>query len=171
MKATGVVRRIDDLGRIVIPKEIRRTLKVNEGDNLEIYVNNDEIILKKYSVVGDITDLASKLVSVFYKNYNKSLLITDRERVIAVSKNIEKTYNSLELTNIIKDSINNRNEVVFDDSNVVVGGKKENKFLLIPIITNSDAIGSIILIDEDIDDNLKSVIRLLVSILIKNVEE
>ena len=72
MKATGVVRRIDDLGRIVIPKEIRRSLKINDGDSLEIFVDTNEVILKKYSLLDDMVDLSKKLVNTVKKVYNKS---------------------------------------------------------------------------------------------------
>ena len=86
MKATGVVRRIDDLGRIVIPKEIRRNLKINEGDSLEIFVDSSGIILKKYSLLDNMSEISASLVNVARKIYGKNIVITDKERVIAVSK-------------------------------------------------------------------------------------
>ncbi len=84
MKATGIVRRIDDLGRIVIPKEIRRTMRIREGDPLEIYTSPDgEVIFKKYSPVGEISSTASQYVDVLSKVGGLPAVICDRDHVIA----------------------------------------------------------------------------------------
>ena len=86
MKATGIVRRIDDLGRVVIPKEIRRTLRIREGDPLEIYTERDgEVIFKKYSPMGDLTELASQICESISKNTGHIAVISDRDSIIAVS--------------------------------------------------------------------------------------
>ena len=84
MKATGIVRRIDDLGRVVIPKEIRRTMRIREGDPLEIYTDREgEVIFKKYSPIGELTSFASQYAETLYKTCNLAVLITDRDAVIA----------------------------------------------------------------------------------------
>lgn len=86
MKATGIVRRIDDLGRVVIPKEIRRTMRIREGDPLEIYTDKDgEVIFKKYSMMGGLTDFAGQLCETLYKTTSHPTFITDRDSIIAVS--------------------------------------------------------------------------------------
>lgn len=86
MKATGIVRRIDDLGRVVIPKEIRRTLRIREGDPLEIYVDRTgEVILKKYSPVAELGSFAQEYVDSLYENTDKIAIIADRDAVIAVA--------------------------------------------------------------------------------------
>lgn len=86
MKATGIVRRIDDLGRVVIPKEIRRTLRIREGDPLEIFVDRDgEVILKKYSPIGELGDFAKEYADSLYESLNHTVLISDRDTVIAVA--------------------------------------------------------------------------------------
>ena len=85
MKSTGVVRRIDELGRIVIPKEIRRNLGIREGENLEIFTESDSIILKKYCRMTSNSDLASNLCEIIYNTFNYKIIITDREKVIASS--------------------------------------------------------------------------------------
>ncbi len=86
MKATGIVRRIDDLGRVVIPKEIRRTMRIREGDPLEIYTDRDgEVIFKKYSLMGGMSECAVQLCESLYKTTGCPTLITDRDAVIAVS--------------------------------------------------------------------------------------
>ena len=169
MKATGVVRKIDDLGRIVIPKEIRRTLKINEGDSIEIFVDDSSVVLKKYSMLDNMLELVDKIVGIFYRIYKKSILITDKEKVIASSKNIESVYLNNNLSNFIKDSINKRLEVVTDNS--IINGIDVEKYFMLPIIANSDAIGSIIMIDDKIDNTDKNIIRLINAILVKNVEE
>ncbi len=86
MKATGIVRRIDDLGRVVIPKEIRRTLRIREGDPLEIFVDRDgEVILKKYSPIGELGDFAREYADSLAEATGKIAMITDRDSIIAVS--------------------------------------------------------------------------------------
>lgn len=86
MKATGIVRRIDDLGRVVIPKEIRRTLRIREGDPLEIYTDKDgEVIFKKYSLMGDLQIVAGQMCETMSKTTGCPALITDRDSVIAVA--------------------------------------------------------------------------------------
>ena len=86
MKATGIVRRIDDLGRVVIPKEIRRTMRIREGDPLEIYTSRDgEVIFKKYSLMGGLDDFAAQFCETLAKSCNTIAAVTDRDTVIAVA--------------------------------------------------------------------------------------
>ena len=86
MKATGIVRRIDDLGRVVIPKEIRRTLRIRDGDPLEIYTEKDgEVIFKKYSPMGDLHEFAGRICEALYKNTGFSAAVCDRDSVIAAA--------------------------------------------------------------------------------------
>ncbi len=93
MKATGIVRRIDDLGRVVIPKEIRRTLRIREGDPLEIFVDRDgEVILKKYSPIGELGDFAKEYADSLYEATGHIALIADRDTVIAVAGGSKKEF-------------------------------------------------------------------------------
>lgn len=86
MKATGIVRRIDDLGRVVIPKEIRRTMRIREGDPLEIYTDSDgEVIFKKYSPIGELSVFAGQYAEILHKITNDAVLVCDRDHVVAVS--------------------------------------------------------------------------------------
>ena len=86
MKATGIVRRIDDLGRVVIPKEIRRTMRIREGDPLEIYTDKDGgVIFKKYSLMGGVVDFAGQLCDTLNRTTGQVTVITDRDSCIAVS--------------------------------------------------------------------------------------
>lgn len=85
MKATGIVRRIDDLGRVVIPKEIRRTMRIREGDPLEIYTDKDgEVIFKKYSPMGELSSFAAQLCDTLGKTTGAMVCICDRDAIIAV---------------------------------------------------------------------------------------
>lgn len=86
MKATGIVRRIDDLGRVVIPKEIRRTMRIREGDPLEIFTASDgEVIFKKYSPIGELSEFADQYAEVLCRATDLPVIITDRDHVISVS--------------------------------------------------------------------------------------
>ena len=86
MKATGIVRRIDDLGRVVIPKEIRRTMRIREGDPLEIYTAVDgEVIFKKYSPMGEMSEFAADYADVLYRAIGEPVLISDRDRIVAAA--------------------------------------------------------------------------------------
>ncbi len=86
MKATGIVRRIDDLGRVVIPKEIRRTMRIREGDPLEIFTEKDgEVVFKKYSPVGELSPFAVQYAEVLSRACNMTVLVTDRDHVIAAA--------------------------------------------------------------------------------------
>ena len=86
MKATGIVRRIDDLGRVVIPKEIRRTMRIREGDPLEIYTDNDgEVIFKKYSPIGEMASFAGQYAEVLNKTAGLPVVVCDRDHVISVA--------------------------------------------------------------------------------------
>ena len=92
MKTTGVIRRIDDLGRIVIPKEIRRNLRIKNGDTLEVFVDVDSVILKKYSPIESIEDAALKYVDSFNQVLKHNIIVTDKDKVIAVSGSLKKNY-------------------------------------------------------------------------------
>ena len=93
MKATGIVRRIDDLGRVVIPKEIRRTMRIREGDPLEIYTDRDgEVIFKKYSPIGSLSDFATQYAESLTKTCGFPVCITDKDSIIAVSGASKKEF-------------------------------------------------------------------------------
>ena len=86
MKATGIVRRIDDLGRVVIPKEIRRTLRIRDGDPLEIFTDKDgEVIFKKYSPIGELSDFAAQICDSLHRSTDALAAVCDRDSVIAVA--------------------------------------------------------------------------------------
>ena len=108
MKATGIVRRIDDLGRVVIPKEIRRTLRIREGDPLEIFTDREgEVILKKYSPIGELGTLAKMYAESLAQTLDCTVCITDTDQVVAVSgsgkKDLQDQFIGKEMENVLKD--------------------------------------------------------------------
>lgn len=93
MKATGIVRRIDELGRVVIPKEIRRTLRIREGDALEIYTDREGgVILKKYSLVGELGDFAKEYAESIHQSVGHIAVICDKDTIVATSSSVRKDY-------------------------------------------------------------------------------
>ena len=112
MKATGIIRRIDDLGRIVIPKEIRKNLRIKEGENLEIFVQNEEIILRKYSMMNKISDLALELTDAIYTFMKHSIFITDTDQIVAGSGPLKKKYLNKPISEFISESIKRRDKML-----------------------------------------------------------
>ena len=109
MKATGIVRRIDDLGRVVIPKEIRRTLRIREGDPLEIYTDsNGEVIFKKYSPVGEMSTFAAQYAEVLSRVSNLPTLISDRDHIIAAAGVPKREYLERRITPVIEEYMESR---------------------------------------------------------------
>src|SRR6478672_5833317 len=113
MKATGIVRRIDDLGRVVIPKEIRRTLRIREGDPLEIFVDRDgEVILKKYSPISELGDFAKEYAEALYDSLGHNVLVCDRDSIIAVAGVSKKDYLNKNISDVVEKTMEDRNSVL-----------------------------------------------------------
>ena len=108
MKTTGVIRRIDELGRIVIPKEIRKNLRIKNGDSLEIFLESDNIILKKYSQLETIENVSVDYVEAFNSIIKHNIIVTDRDKVIAVSGPLKKKYLGKEVNEFTERSIERR---------------------------------------------------------------
>ena len=115
MKSTGITRRIDDLGRIVIPKEIRKNLKIKENEVLEIFINNDEIILKKFSPFNDSEKILSDYIKVINDMTGNDVIITDRDKVILSSKRLEEKLLNKKLSEYVNDLIENRSIFLSND--------------------------------------------------------
>ena len=115
MKATGIVRRIDDLGRVVIPKEIRRNLRIREGEPLEIFVDREgEIILKKYSPIGELGSLAREYAAAINETINRVVLILDRDSVIAAAGVSEKDFLGKGIGRFVERSMEERRSLLFN---------------------------------------------------------
>jgi AbrB family transcriptional regulator (stage V sporulation protein T) len=109
MKATGIVRRIDDLGRVVIPKEIRRTMRIREGDPLEIYTDREgEVIFKKYSPIGELASFAAQYADTLHKTCSLAVVICDRDAVIACAGVPRKEFNDKQLSDEMEAIIESR---------------------------------------------------------------
>ena len=158
MKATGVVRRIDDLGRIVIPKEIRKTLRIKEGDPIEIFTDREgEVILKKYSPIGELSEFATNYAETLAKTTGHIACITDKDTVIAVSGGSRKEFLeqdlSRELEKIMDDkevyTSKNNNDIAVPITKNDNNDRKFNAQVIYPIISQGDVIGSVILMSKD----------------------
>ena len=150
MKLAGIVRRIDELGRIVVPKEIRKTLHIKNGENLEIFINDDTIVLKKYSELGNMQELSDTITETLNSTLKASVLISDTDKYI----NDRKTV-------ILKDRPINLTKDKCENENIFIS----------PIISSGDAVGSIIVISKkELNScNIES-INLLSKVLAKHIE-
>lgn len=158
MKATGVVRRIDDLGRVVIPKEIRKVHRIKEGDPLEIFTDKEgEIILKKYSPIGELTEFASNYAETISKTTGHITCITDKDTVIAVSGGAKKDFLEKNLSKELEEVIENKEVFKSKENNEISipitqnEGRERiyNSQVIYPIIADGDVIGSVILLAKD----------------------
>lgn len=159
MKATGIVRRIDDLGRVVIPKEIRRTLRIREGDPLEIFTDREgEVILKKYSPIGELSDFAREYVESLHSSMEHIICISDRDTIIAVAgapkKELLEKRVSPSLEKIMEDktiavlSLTGENKMI-NISADEEGAIKYTAGVVAPIMTQGDSIGAVLIISKD----------------------
>ncbi len=161
MKATGIVRRIDDLGRVVIPKEIRRTLRIREGTPLEIFTDREgEIILKKYSPIGELGTFARQYAESLAYTTGLTVCVCDRDQVIAVAGGSRKELLGKNISKQLETVIEDRENILVDD--------KEYKYIKVtdtdsedfhgqaisPIICEGDAIGAVIILGKDEKDVL-----------------
>ena len=155
MKATGIVRRIDDLGRVVIPKEIRRTLRIREGDPLEIFTDREgEIILKKYSPIGEMTTFAKQYAESLAKVSGHVALIADRDQFIAVAGG-GKSFAGKEVSSQLEEKMDQRESVFAskgDRNYINVCDEVQEEFhhqAIVPIICEGDVIGAVLLLETD----------------------
>jgi len=164
MKATGIVRRIDDLGRVVIPKEIRRNLRIREGDPLEIFVDRDgEVILKKYSPIGELGDFAREYAESINENIGQIVIITDRDNIIAISGGPKKEFMGKAIGRLVEKSMEERKTILnvhhgqnggSKEGNIVSDDSGEESYrfmaeIIAPIISQGDPIGSVIICDKE----------------------
>ncbi len=168
MKSTGITRKIDELGRIVIPKEIRRNLGIRDGESLEIYTNEDSIILKKHSQMEKYEEMGAKLGEIINTIFKVDVIITDREKVIATTDNkdlIDKKLNK-ELIYLI----DNREELIEKENRVIEFGNVSvsGKFTIVPIIASIDSLGLVIVLSQD-DKDYSNITRLIAKILSEKI--
>ena len=148
MKSIGIVRRIDDLGRVVIPKEIRRTLRIREGDPLEIYVQGDTILLKKYSPVAELGDFAQEYAESLSETLGHIVLIADRDIVITISGGNKRDFLGKPVGSYLE------NIMYWEEGEEVTGtliknGETYPAQFALPINVQGDIIGTIAIISKD----------------------
>ena len=159
MKATGIVRRIDDLGRVVIPKEIRRTLRIREGDPLEIFTDHDgQVILKKYSPVGELSAFAKEYTEALAQATGHITCITDKDQIVAIAGGSRKEFLDKSISSSLEKVINERAilNATKEDSHfvpILSEGNTDSYHaqLISPIISEGDAIGSVIFLSNQKD--------------------
>ena len=157
MKATGIVRRIDDLGRVVIPKEIRRTLRIREGDPLEIFTDREGgIILKKYSPIEELTDFSKEYAESLQEVIGHIILISDKDAFISVSGTSKDDYEDRKVSQRLDELMEARKSVLLGiGSKEVIPLHKDDSLsgykyqVIAPIIAKGDAIGSVIILSKD----------------------
>lgn len=161
MKATGIVRRIDDLGRVVIPKEIRRTLRIREGDPLEIFTDREGgVILKKYSPIGELSDFAKEYAESLQQSIGHIICISDKDTIIAVAGAPKKEYLEKRISEEMERIMDERKTVIrkgradgkgFAVSSDEEEGTKYSSQVVAPIVSEGDPIGAVIILSKETD--------------------
>lgn len=158
MKSTGIVRKLDELGRVVIPKEIRKTLRIKEGDPLEIFTDKEgEVILKKYSPIGELSEFATEYAETLAKTTGHIACITDKDTVIAVSGGAKKEYLEQSISDELEKILEDKENYTSKENNdlavpITKNDNKERRFnsqVVYPIISDGDVIGSVILLSKE----------------------
>ena len=180
MKATGIVRRIDDLGRVVIPKEIRRTQRIREGDPLEIFTTaNGEVIFKKYSPMGEMANFAAQYTQLLYKQLGHPALICDQETVLAATGPGCKFYLEKRIGLPVEKIMNSRQMYCHhgDGQESLYPCEGANKSILVgcPILAGGDVGGAVLLLTEDRqaqpDQISQALVQLAAGFLAKQLED
>lgn len=155
MKATGIVRRIDDLGRVVIPKEIRRTLRIREGDPLEIFTDREgEIILKKYSPIGELSVFAGQYAESLAQTSGYLVCICDMDQIVAAAGTGKKEFQEKFITKALEKALGGRKDILASEGDKAfvkitedhTGFRQE---VICPILTEGDVIGGVVLLGAD----------------------
>lgn len=175
MKATGVVRRIDDLGRIVIPKELRRTMRIKEGDSLEIFIEgSDKVVLRKYSPVQNINEFIEEFVQSIYDTTKKEIIITDNERVIAAVLKSKKDIVGKKISIRLEERLQNRQMQIVEKGQtmeITEDYSIKNPAVIKPINVYGDVLGLVIIIGEtEITDTEKNMADFTGSFFCKYLE-
>lgn len=179
MRATGIVRRIDDLGRVVIPKEIRKTLRIREGDPLEIFTAKDgEVILKKYSPIGELNEFSQEYADTLGEILGHGVVITDLDTIISVSKLPKKDYKEKNISKELEQVIENRETKRIKGEDRIPLYKDDtssyNEQIIMPIVSISgDCIGSVVIVTKEnktFQEGIDKIIKVACSFLGKQVQ-
>ena len=174
MKSTGIIRRIDDLGRIVIPKEIRKNLKIKENEVLEVFIEDDKIILKKYSELDDMNNIIENFARALYELTSYNILITNRDKVIMCNENKKYEYINKEISIDFYNIITNRIPILSNDlkSIEIINNHSINaNYYISPIINNGDVLGSIVLFsNKKIDEKSIMYTDMILKLIINYID-
>lgn len=179
MKATGVVRRIDDLGRIVIPKEIRRTMRIREGDPLEIFTDKDGgVVFKKYSLMGGLSDFAGQMCETLYKLSGLTAVITDRDNTLAVSGASRRELSERSVSEELEKLMENRQLYVRQEGDAPIPACRDNEKYHItvcsPILSGGDVLGAVLFVsegDDTVGETESKMIQTAAGFLSRHMEE
>ena len=185
MKATGIVRRIDDLGRVVIPKEIRRTMRIREGEPLEIFVDREgEVILKKYSPIGELSNFAQEYADALAEETGNAVFVLDRDVIIAVSGISRKIFLEKAISREAEEAMENRRTIFLEDKGAKAFCKdcpediekySLSTTILSPIIVEGDPIGVVVISNKEEDQKVgeleKKLANTAASFLAKQMEQ
>ena len=156
MKATGIVRRIDDLGRVVIPKEIRRTMRIREGDPLEIYTDTDgQVIFKKYSPMGELSEFAAQICDALHKTTGSIAVVCDRDAVIAAAGGAKKDFFQKPISRALELAVSERQNICAargEKAFIPITSdevEESSAEVIVPILSEGDAIGAVILLSRE----------------------
>ncbi len=153
MRATGIVRRIDDLGRVVIPKEIRRTLRIREGDPLEIFTNTDGgVIFRKYSPVGELSTFAEQYAEVLSKTAGVPVVICDSDHVVATAGVSKKEFLERRVSPVMEEYMHSRQKFVSAKDGPAmrpIEGIERPAGVMYPIVASGDVSGAVVMLMDD----------------------
>ena len=152
MKATGIVRRIDDLGRVVIPKEIRRTMHIKEGAPLEIFTDTEGgVIFKKYSPISELSDVTEHYTDVLYRSVDAPVLICDRDHVISCAGVSKKEFLDRRISSELESVMEERKPFTADSKDKLhpIDGVEYSASVIVPIISSGDILGAVIFLWSD----------------------
>ena len=179
MKATGIVRRIDDLGRVVIPKEIRRTMRIREGDPLEIYTNSEgEVIFKKYSAISEMSENAVYVAEIMYRIAGCPVVIFDKDHVVASAGVTKKEFAERRVTGQLEELMESRGQYFCPNGDCnnffPAEGVNRTAIAAIPINTAGDVSGAVVFMSsektKEVTDLQKSLINAAAQFLSKQIE-
>lgn len=177
MKATGVVRHIDELGRIVIPKEIRKTLRIHEGESLEVFIDNqDNIILRKHSAIHKISDFAQVFADAIHTFSKHNIIITDNDVVVAMAGVDKKVYINKQISEDLERSIQRRETILekyIKNFKIIIGKEEIGSYAIASIVAGGDVVGLVMIYsstDKLGDDDMK-LAQITAQFLAKHLEQ
>ena len=167
MPSSGITRRIDELGRLVIPKEMRYNLGIRDGEPLEIFINDGSIIIKKFSQVENIKNVSESICEIISDVCNVEVLITDREKIIAASKELKNLINT-PLGDIHKKLVDNRETYISKNTETMFDVNKF--FTILPIITSIDCSGLIFIISNNTNNENIKYAKIIQKLLVQKLD-